>query len=59
MTPTLAYVLIVITHVYYGSTVAMQEFSTKARCEAAIQHIESEQHRVGAEGVESLGCVPK
>ncbi|WP_156899699.1 hypothetical protein [Marinobacterium litorale] len=50
-----AFILVVVTHVYFGTTVTMQEFSSKTSCEAAIQSFK--QNKV--DDVNRLFCIPK
>ena len=53
----MAYILIIITFVHNGSTVAMQEFNSKATCEAAAHTIITGERRTWAP-IFSY-CVPK
>lgn len=54
-----AHILIVILHVNSGSTITMQEFTSKEACQRAADHIISERKRVSFSGLESVGCVAK
>lgn len=50
-----AFILIVVTHVYGGTVVTMQEFSSEARCDVAAGVINNKHDS----DIEYVQCVPK
>ena len=50
----MAYVLLVITHVYMGDAVSMQEFSDRTACEQAAAWL-----KVEGGGGTRTACMPK